>query len=134
MFTTHEANIPQIKATINAFGKCWFHGDGNLYSEKEDSDFRQGFSNPKNENSQYRILFTNVSQVPDSKEALDKMLLESRAKEIVDSRVSSTISPVKTVKVETDPEPTLPVGPVDPIDPPSDPNEDETGKGKKTKK
>lgn len=100
MFATHKDNIPQIKATIKAFGKCYFHGDGNLYSEKIDSDFRQDFSNPKNEHSQYRILFTDENQVPATVEELNKKLMESRSQELIQGRVQKTVSPVKTVKVE----------------------------------
>ena len=100
MFAIHEKNIPQIKATIKAFGKCYFHGDGNLYSEESDSDFRQNFSNPKNEHSQYRILFTNENQVPATVEELTKKLMESRSQELIQGRVQKTVSPVKTVKVD----------------------------------
>lgn len=101
MFNTHKNNIAQIKATIRAFGICIFHGDGNLYSDKKDSDFRQNFSNPKNENSQYRVEFHDEEDVPATVEELNKRLIESRSKEIVDSRTPASTSPIKTIKVDS---------------------------------
>lgn len=105
MFKTSQANIPQIKATIEEFGECWFHGCGNIYADKVSSDFRQKFTNPNSEESTYRIHFTNVKQVPGTVEALNKALMSSRSDEIVKEKMPKASQSIKTISVKSDPTP-----------------------------
>jgi hypothetical protein len=102
MFKTTQANIPQIKATIKAFGECWFHGCGNMYADKSASDFRQKFTNPNSEESSYRIHFTSIAQVPVNVEDLNKKLMSSRSEEIVREKMPKVAQEVKTISVEDD--------------------------------
>lgn len=107
MFKTHPANIPQIKATIAAFGGCYFHGDGNLYAldaqgQSEESDFRKDFSNDTNNESRYRVKFNRGDKVPNSVEELDKMLLDSKNQELISLRNIRPKEAVKTVTVTED--------------------------------
>jgi hypothetical protein len=102
-FKTVEANIEQIKAVVDSFGKCYFHGDGNLYDNEADSDFRKNFSNPgvngATSPSAYRVLFTNKSQVPESVEEINAMLTQSFASEQAEASRPKAAQGVKTVKV-----------------------------------
>lgn len=102
MFKTHEKNIPQLKAALKAYPEngIWFHGCGNMYADKKASDDRQNFTNPNNEESTYRIHFTSVGQVPDTIEALNKMLMASKSQEIIAERANKISTGIKTVKVE----------------------------------
>lgn len=102
MFKTSQANIPQIKATIKAYGECWFHGCGNIYADEISSGFRQKFTNPNSEESVYRIHFTSVGQVPATVEDLNKLLMASRSKEIVQEKMPKTTQGIKTISVEDD--------------------------------
>lgn len=105
MFKTKQENIPQIKAVIKAYGECYFHGCGNMYTSKEASDFRQKFTNPNSEESVYRIHFTSVGQVPATVEELNKKLMASRSQEIVQEKMPKASQEIKTIKVEEEKEP-----------------------------
>jgi hypothetical protein len=109
MFKTHQKNIPQIKAAIIAYGEVWVHGCGNMYANdekgKKASDDRQKYSNPDSEEATYRILFTDVKQVPATKEALDKKLMASRNQEMITDRANKVSTGVKTIRVEEEPTP-----------------------------
>jgi hypothetical protein len=111
MFKTSQANIPQIEATIEAFGECYFHGCGNMYTSKEASDFRQKFTNPNSEEAAYRIHFTSVRQVPATVEELNKKLMSSRSDEIVKEKMPKLSQDIKTITVKTAEAPTKPAKP-----------------------
>ena len=104
LFKTHPNNIPQIKAHIKAVGATYFHGDGNLYAADEDnqlhSDNNVTYSNPKQEEAKYRVKFTSVSQVPDTVEELNEMLLKAKNQEILTERATQAASGVKNFEVE----------------------------------
>jgi dsRNA-specific ribonuclease len=102
MFKTTQENIPQIKATIKAYGECWFHGCGNIYADVSASDFRQKFTNPNSEEAIYRIHFTSVSQVPATLEDLNKALMSSRSQEIVKEKMPKAAQTIKTISVEAE--------------------------------
>lgn len=104
MFKTVQANIPQLKATLKAHPECWFHGCGNIYVKKSDSDFRQSFTNPNSEEAVYRIHFTSVSQVPAKLEDLNKMLMSARSQELVTEKMPKTSQSITTIRVEDDSE------------------------------
>jgi hypothetical protein len=99
MFKTSQANIAQIKATITAYGECWFHGCGNIYVGKSESDFRKDFTNPNSEESVYRVHFTNAGQVPSNVEDLNKLLMQSRNQEMIQEKIPKHVSSVKTISV-----------------------------------
>lgn len=104
MFKTNDKNIPQIKAVIKKYGECWFHGCGNIYIDKQASDFRQNFTNPNSEESIYRIHFTNISQVPTDTEQLNKLLMSSRNKEMIEAKMNKVSHSVSTIEVEEEAE------------------------------
>ena len=107
MFKLHPANIPQIKATVAAFGVCYFHGDRNLFSTERESNFRKNFSNPDMDDSSYRVKFEKGDKIPSTIEELEKMLLASKNKERADERTIKETSSVKTIKVEAEEEPEI---------------------------
>jgi hypothetical protein len=105
MFKTHENNIPQIHAVIDAYGECYFHGCGNFYDKKEDSDFRKDFTNPGHNNttpaSAYRVHFRSKSEVPKTVEDLNALLQNSFAKEQVEASKPKSVAAIKTISVAT---------------------------------
>jgi hypothetical protein len=105
MFKTSKENIPQIKATIEEFGECWFHGCGNIYVDQGASDFRQKFTNPNSEESTYRVHFTALNQVPATLEELNKLLMTSRSEEIVREKMPKASQSIKTIKVKPETKP-----------------------------
>jgi hypothetical protein len=104
IFKTHKENIPQIHAVIDTFKECYFHGCGNMYDNKVDSDFRKDFSNPGHNNtapaSAYRVHFTDKSEVPDTVEKLNALLQGSFAKEQVEASKPKSVANVKTISVK----------------------------------
>lgn len=99
MFKTHINNIPGIKAAVAHFGSAYFHGDGNLYSKKEDSDFRKDFSNDANGPHSYRVLFVRGDIIPESLEQLDQLLLASKTREMAQTAPEYSTG-VSTFKVD----------------------------------
>lgn len=102
MLRVHKNNIPQIKASIKAFGFVWFHGDGNMYNDDQLSKDAVTFYNPKQEECSYRVKFTDINQVPSSVEDLVKKLQEAKAKEMMESRKPSQEVKQNTVKVSAE--------------------------------
>jgi len=99
MFKLHPANIPQIKATVAAYGTCYIHGDGNLYTTQQESDFRKDFSNPDSDESTYRVKFEKGDKVPATIDELEKMLLDSKQKERMEEKQVKLYSAVKSITV-----------------------------------
>lgn len=100
IFKTHKENIPQIEAILATFGVCFFHGDGNMYTEQKDSDFRKEFSNPKTEESGYRIKFVGGQNVPQTVEELNNALLAARNAEVMQGMKTVQNGAQKTITVK----------------------------------
>lgn len=109
MFKTNQANIAQIKATIEAYDECWFHGCGNIYVGKDESDFRKNFTNPNSEESIYRIRFSSLNEVPGSVKELNELLMKSRNQELIQEKMPASTTMVKTISV-TESKPRKPRG------------------------
>lgn len=104
IFRTHQKNLAQIKAAIRAFNVAYFHGDGNIYTELAKSDHHKNFTNPDREEAGYRLKFTDVNEVPNSVEQLNKMLMDSKNKETLQERQSTVSNGVQTFKVDEEEE------------------------------
>jgi hypothetical protein len=79
---------------IKKFGYAILHADGNIFvdlkadakgrpvDEKHQPSFlHKEYASPQNEAATYSIKFTNVNQIPDTLEDLEKMFLSEKAKE-----------------------------------------------------
>lgn len=102
IFRTVPENIPQIVRAVNHFGGCMFHGDGNIYNPDpkegyKNSDDRQKYSNPKDEEAKYRIEFKRGDVIPSNVEQLNKMLLEAKNREVMAERTTEVHSHVTTI-------------------------------------
>lgn len=136
IFQTHEANIPQIKAAIKAYDAVFFHGDGNIYPavkkdgewfSKESND-RQQFANPKQEEATYRKLFTSTSKIPGNVEELNKALMDSKNQDILHQRVIKEAAGIKTFSVEEEAPVLTPAGVQTPTTAGADTNIEDDGK------
>ena len=102
MFTLNENNLAQIKAAAKHYGKIWFHGDGNIYHKKEESDFRKDFSNIPSSGvgtQTYRSEFSADSAFPETVEHLAKILTDSKSREIAQSAVPKDVASIATFSV-----------------------------------
>ena len=124
MFNTHPNNIHGIKAAVSAYGDIWFHGDGNIYHKKEDSDFRKEFSNDRDGAQTYRINFKKGDSIPSTTEELNKLLLQSKTKEVAEAARPKEVAGISTFKVEI---------PIEEADGPADGIPASTKKGSKKK-
>jgi hypothetical protein len=87
----HPENLNQLRSLLNhpRVKEVYFHGDGNMYIVKKESDDRQIFHNfnttganhPANIGAGYRVRLTSAAEVPDTLDQMEKLLLESRQKE-----------------------------------------------------
>lgn len=107
IFKTHKANIKQIKQHIAQIGPVYFHGDGNMYPAGEEdgklsSQNNVTFSNPKQEESKYRVLFTRVNEVPDTVEELNDMLMAAKNKETLAERADVQKTGIRTLTAVSD--------------------------------
>lgn len=136
MFKTHINNLAGIKAAATYYGIIFFHGDGNIYHNEADSEFRRDFSNDKNGPETYRVKYRLGDKFPETLEELHVDLLASKTKEMQDAQLPQSVAGISTFKVEfteevktavvTDPVTGLPV-----VDTASLENgETKTGKGK----
>ena len=99
MFNLHANNIHGIEAATNAFGEIWFHGDGNIYHKKEDSDFRKDFSNGSDSPATYRKHFKKGDTLPTNVEDLTKVLLNSKTQEVIEASKPKEVSGIATFNV-----------------------------------
>lgn len=77
--------LPQV---INKFGHVILHGDGNMYVDREGvqkehqrSFIAKTYAGVGNEAATYTVKFTNVDQLPKDLDSLEKMFLNSKARE-----------------------------------------------------
>jgi len=85
MLKTHPKNIAHIKAALKVFPEIWFHGDGNIYHKKKESDDRKDFTNNGNGPETYRIHFKQGDNIPATVEDMNKSLIQSKTSEIAEA-------------------------------------------------
>lgn len=83
----HKMNLVQLKSAVRApqfRDGIWFHGDGNMYPKKKDSDDRVTFYNdhPANVGAKYRKLFTKTDAIPDTLEEMETQLVAANQLEV----------------------------------------------------
>jgi hypothetical protein len=103
MFTKiNQVVLKQVRATVEAFGECTLHGDGQFYGKglEKNSDDNKHFSDPDNIEATYRVKFTKPEQVPTSLEEIEKMLHAGKVEETVESRKPSERAAIQIVKVD----------------------------------
>jgi hypothetical protein len=81
MFKTHPAHFKQIRAVVAKYGICYFHGDGNMFTTEQDSNFRKDFTNPKEEASKYRAIFRTGDHIPDTEQEMEAVLMATYNRE-----------------------------------------------------
>lgn len=108
MFKIVRENLPQIEATVKAYGNCFVHGDGNLYVAKADSDFRRDYSNPDSP-AKYRVEFKEGDHIPADVEAIKNAMMNNFAKErATEEAEQRKENRVKGIKVESQEQKVLP--------------------------
>lgn len=105
IFTVHESNLDYAAALIKQGDTCYLHGDGNIFDNKEASDFRMNFSNPSNQPAQHRVILKTLSQIPADLEELEKAFYAQKQKENSAAKKAETVgaSKVKTLSLEKKP-------------------------------
>jgi hypothetical protein len=101
-FKTNDMLIKQVKACVNAFGICYYHGDGNMYDNEKDSHFRKTFGNPGQEESKYRVIFKRGDKIPGTVKEMNDMLLESRNRERLQESIPKEVHTTKTLQMSTE--------------------------------
>lgn len=97
IFKTSKALIDQVGDCVSELETTYVHGDGNIYDNKRDSDFRKNFSNPGNEEAKYRLILSKGDKVPADVKSFNDALLAARNKELVQDAAPKTVSAVKTM-------------------------------------
>lgn len=96
MFSINNQNLKHVEQAVNHFGEIWFHGDGNIYHKKEDSDFRKDFSNDPVGHHTYRLHIKKGDKIPATVEEMNKALLSAKSKEVAESSISKEVSGIAT--------------------------------------
>ena len=94
-----EANLSQIKAMSDHFGEIYFHGCGNIYHDKVQSENAKIFSNEGNAPQTYRIKFSKGDKYPTTVEELVKLLHKAKAEDIAKEKTPSAGSSLVTTFV-----------------------------------
>jgi hypothetical protein len=83
-----EEYLPQV---IDKFGHVILHGDGNMYVNKDGvqkehqrSYIAKTYAGTGNEAATYTVRFTSIEQLPKDLDTLEKMFLDSKAREKFD--------------------------------------------------
>ena len=85
MFHTHKNNLHGIKAALKVYPAIWFHGDGNMYHDEQESEHRKDFANKSDSPQTYRAKFTSADQVPGTVEEMNALLMASKTKELTEA-------------------------------------------------
>lgn len=85
LFKVVRQNLIHARAVIRQYGKCFLHGDGNIYIKPEDSGFRKDFTNPNADGtpsaSSYVLELSSLDQVPTSVKVCEEAFLRAKNKE-----------------------------------------------------
>ena len=81
----NEANLEHARETVEQFGECWLHGDGNVYHTEAASKFQRTFSNPNNMHAKSWAHFRSVAQIPETPEELLPIFMGNRVKDEQDA-------------------------------------------------
>jgi hypothetical protein len=101
-----------LPGIITKFGHAILHGDGNIYIDKtfdakgepiepkhQKSYLAKTYAASGNEVATYTFKFTNVDQIPDTLDKLEKMLLSSKARETVEDGKVTTYDDFVSIPV-----------------------------------
>lgn len=144
----HPVNLLQLRSAVGHFvGRTdkygsivqgvYFHGDGNMYPTKKESDERKDYLNdhPVNEGAKYRAFFTKTDGIPTSLAEMEKTLVSSKIKEDQDAALEATKKtsndlsfPMIAAPAEVKAEPVAKSEPVATPVPPLPPEADDKGK------
>lgn len=88
IFKVKPGNLEFARALLSEsdVAAIHIHGDGNVYSDKESSDFRKNFSNPGPSGgsvpaSKYRVTFKNPALIPETVAEMETLFYEQKNKE-----------------------------------------------------
>lgn len=104
LFKVVRKNLIHARAVIRQYGKCYLHGDGNIYINLEDSGFRKDFTNPNADGTPpaaaYVLCFTSIDQVPTTVQACEEAFLKAKNQEQRDNaNKAKSIPLVKTFEI-----------------------------------
>lgn len=106
IFKVNNVNLALARATVRVHGKAWLHGCGNVYNNKDDSDFRADFTNPNPDKtphaSSYRLYFDSVNQVPANEDEAEERLLRAKAAELKENTRQKSVNKVRTISIGED--------------------------------
>lgn len=107
-------NCQQIRALLRqeialkgeGVAVVYLHGCGNMYKDKEDSDFRRDFTNKNPDGSlppsSYVLTFRRIEDIPKSQEALENAFFAAKAKETKEAAKPKNINKIPTLTVTDD--------------------------------
>jgi hypothetical protein len=70
MFKIKPQHLEYLQITVEDFGIAYLHGDGNIFVDKESSDYRKNWSSPSSKGSEYVLVFKKGDLLPASTEEL----------------------------------------------------------------
>lgn len=81
----------------------FLHGCGNMFKDKENSDFRKDFTNKNPDGSlppsAYVLTFRQIEHIPKSQEALENAFFAAKAKEVKEAAKPKNITLIPTLTV-----------------------------------
>ena len=98
MFKIKPQHLEYLELTIDSFGIAYLHGDGNIFVDEQNSEFRKNWSSPSSKGSEYVLIFKKGDKIPDSVEELMKMFYAEKENENRKANEPIEDKPVKSIR------------------------------------
>lgn len=99
----HKNNLKHVKAILkNGSPEAFIHGDGNVYSDKENSDNAVTFSNNALSAQTFRVRYVHPDQVPNTLDELIEALEKNRREEQKKAQAPTAKKVSNVVVIEED--------------------------------
>jgi hypothetical protein len=102
MFKIKPQHIENLELSVDAFGIAYIHGDGNIFADEKNSEFRKNWSSPSSKGSEYVLKFKKGDILPENVEELMQMFYKEKEQEERKANMPVEDVPVKSIRSKKD--------------------------------
>jgi hypothetical protein len=100
MFKIKPQHIEYLESTIDAFGIAYIHGDGNIFVDEKNSEYRKNWSSPSSKGSEYVLVFKKGDKLPETVEELMNAFYHEKENEHRKAQQPAEEKPVKSIRTK----------------------------------
>ena len=90
-FLVNDVNLALAKGLLAQGRTVYLHGDGNIYDDELNSNFRKNFSNQRNQAAQYRVILKTLNDLPQDVAALCELLYKTKNQENAEEKAADSL-------------------------------------------